>query len=479
MGVWRKMGAAAAAAGAGAGAWVLYVQRPSGGPPLRPVPGASLPEQRVLHGSYDLAVVGGGIIGLATAAEVKRRFPHLSVTVLEKEGEVAAHQTGHNSGVIHAGMYYEPGTAMAKCCVEGARMMYAYAQQKGIPCERVGKLICAPTEAEHPKVEELYRRGTANGVEGLRILTGEEVREIEPNVVVHSALDSPNTGIIDFGVVARQLQRDIQEQGCDVQLRFEVREITPVDDVGDGRRVEVRGVEPGQPGPLKTVRANSVITCAGLHMDKVAERGGGTAWPLVATFRGRYYQMKPEYRNIVKRNIYPVPSGGGIPVGVHFTPTAAGGRRGQQMIVGPGACIAWEKEGYSFFDIDLRHLFEILTYPGFWRFALNNLELSLGELWKDANQGAFLAEARKLVPSLRSDMVEPSFVGVMAQVFLDDGSPAKDYIFERQCANGTTLHLRNAPSPAATSSLAIAVELVDRAAEDFGWGQPSARAAAS
>eukprot|EP01065_Artemidia_motanka_P006971 TRINITY_DN1340_c2_g1_i4.p1 TRINITY_DN1340_c2_g1~~TRINITY_DN1340_c2_g1_i4.p1 ORF type:complete len:527 (+),score=167.34 TRINITY_DN1340_c2_g1_i4:94-1581(+) len=469
MGFWRRAGVAAATVGGGT--WValnpqVLPWNSRTAPPLCPVPGAAMPTDRVMHGTYDVAVVGGGIIGLATAAEVRRRYPHLRVTVLEKEGEVAGHQTGHNSGVIHAGMYYLPGTTMARCCVEGARLMYEYAEQKGIPCERVGKLICAPSEAEHHQVEELYRRGVANGVEGLRVLNREQVKEIEPNVDVHSALDSPNTGIIDYGVVARQLAADLEAGGADVQLRFQVQQITEGSDGG----VEVRGVEPGQRGPLKVVQARNVLTCAGLHMDKVAEAGGGSGWPRVMTFRGRYYQMKPEYRNIVKRNVYPVPSGGGIPVGVHFTPTAAGGRRGQQMIVGPGACLACDKEGYSIWKLDPWHLKDVLTNPGFWRFGINNFWMSIGELWKDASKAAFLAEARRLVPGVEDHMVEDSFVGVMAQVFLDDGKPASDYIFERNCVSGTTLHLRNAPSPAATSSLAIAKEMVDRAEEDFGWG---------
>jgi len=195
---------------------------------------------------------------------------------------------------------------------------------------------------------------------------------------------------------------------------------------------------------------------------------GGAHEPKVMVFRGRYFQMKPEYRNIVKRNIYPVPGGGGIPVGVHFTPTI-GGYRHQQMIIGPGACMAFDKDGYSFFDIDFRYLWECITNEGFIRFALNNVNLSLGELIKDASMAVFLREARLLVPTLTNEMVEESFTGCMAQVFLPDGSAAKDYIFEQNCLDSTTLHLRNAPSPAATSSLSIAKEMVNRAEVDFGW----------
>eukprot|EP00756_Hemistasia_phaeocysticola_P048930 Hpha_TRINITY_DN23349_c0_g1::TRINITY_DN23349_c0_g1_i1::g.96899::m.96899/K00109/L2HGDH; 2-hydroxyglutarate dehydrogenase len=461
----RRLGFVAVASGGGW--WVVthpekmpWAPRPL---PLSDVPSALLPERRVNSGSYDVVVVGGGIVGLATAAEALRRHPGLRLAVVEKEGEVAGHQTGHNSGVIHAGMYYMPGSVMAKACVDGARFMYDYAEKKGIPHERVGKLICAPTAAEHEKVEELYRKGTANGVEGLRVLYRDEIRKLEPNVDVYSALDSPNTGIIDFGDVARQLQRDLVSLGVDFHFRFQVSRVTE-----SPNGVKIEGVEPRQDGPLKVIEARNLITCAGLHMDRVAQLAGGEEFPRVVTFRGRYYQMKPQFRNIVKRNVYPVPSEGGIPVGVHFTPTV-GGLRGQNMIVGPGACITFHPEGYRFSDFSLSHMWHICTNTGFWNFAINNVSLSLGELWKDVNQAVFLAEAKKLVPGVTADMVEDSFVGVMAQVFMPDGKPAADYVFERKCLGGTTLHLRNAPSPAATSSFAIAREVIDRAEEDFSW----------
>jgi len=438
---------------------------------VKHLPDARLPLVRVQHGSYDVAVVGGGIIGLATANEILRRFPDKTVAILEKESDVAAHQSGHNSGVIHAGMYYEPGTVMAKCCVDGAKMMYEYAEKKGIPHERVGKLICAPTVQDHAQVEELYRRGTANGVEGLRILTGEEVKEMEPNVDVYSALDSPNTGIIDYGDVTRSLAEDAKASGrSSVHLCYQVQSINVIENEGMSKIVEVSGVEPGQSGPEKVIHAKHVVTCAGLHMDHVGKLSGGDEFPPVTSFRGRYYQMKPEFRNIVKRNIYPVPSSSGLPVGIHFTPTI-GGYRQQQMIIGPAPCLAFAKEGYSFWQMSPRYCWEAFTNPGFWNFAKANLSLSIGEIWKEANSDAFLADGKKLVPGLTRDMVENSFVGVMAQVFEEKGTPAQDYIFERKVRSGTTLNLRNAPSPGATSSMALARELVNMAEVDFGWAQ--------
>ena len=415
---------------------------------------------------FDVAVVGGGIIGLATAREIQKRFPGKTVCVIEKEREVAPHQSSHNSGVIHAGMYYEPGTDMAQTCVRGAKLMYEYLESHKLPYDRVGKLIVAVNEKEHEQVRLLYDRGTKNGVLGLEVLDGEQIRKKEPAVSkAFSALWSPNTGIADYGVVSRSLAGEIIASGKgDVKLEFEVKKI---EQSTDGR-VVITGVEPGQKGPSKRVVAKNVIACAGFHSDTVAGFAGGAANPKVVTFRGTYYQMKATYKDIVKTNVYPVPSGGGIPVGVHFTPTV-NERRGHQMIIGPGACLTFKREGYSFFDISLSDLWGSLTNGGLVRFAVQNPSLSLGEVYKDLNRAAFLKEAQKLVPSLTDDMVEESFAGVMAQVFLPDGSAAKDYIFERNLLNGKVLSLRNAPSPAATASLAIAEKLVKLAEEDFAW----------
>ena len=463
-----------------------------------------------LERDFDVAIIGGGIIGLATAREVLRRFPKLRVVVLEKEGEVAPHQTGHNSGVIHAGMYYMPGSTMAATCVRGAELMYAYCAQHKLPHERVGKLIVAATPAEHKEVELLYARGTANGVQGLRILTGAETAALEPAVsAAHSALWSPNTGVVDYGIVARSLAADVYESGRgDVKCGFEV---TKVEGCDGGARVLISGTEPGQSGPPRAVTARHVITCAGFYADKVAVLAGGAVEPKVVAFRGTYYQMKPEFKDIVRTNVYPVPTWGGIPVGVHFTPTV-NERRGHGMIVGPGACIAFSREGYKMSDVRWGDLWGFLTNFSLWAFAFKHPDLAVGTLWKDVNKAAFMADVKKLVPSVTEDMVERSFsgalgdgglrgfcarrsaltprhashptsppppppfhpnAGVMAQVFDADGSAAKDYIYERKCLGGRVLNVRNAPSPACTASLAIAENVVAIAAEDFGWGKPA------
>eukprot|EP00055_Hartaetosiga_balthica_P010212 m.42890 g.42890 ORF g.42890 m.42890 type:complete len:476 (-) comp7082_c1_seq1:36-1463(-) len=419
--------------------------------------------------NFDVVIVGAGIVGVATANEILSRFPTKTVCVVEKEGEIAPHQTGHNSGVIHAGMYYQPGSTMAKCCVRGASLMYEYCELKNLPHKRCGKLIVASKEEEHHWVEMLHKRGNENGVKGLEIVMGEDIQKHEPNVRGYSALYSPNTGIADFGAVARQLGKDIiDSKRGSVRLRFEVNEFQ--EDQDHEYPIAVYGCEPGQNGPTRVVRAKNVITCAGLYADRVAKLAGGSDSPKVIPFRGRYYQMKPEYSDIVSMNVYPVPTGGGIPVGVHFTPTV-NERRGENVIVGPGACLAFDREGYKFSDVSFRDLFDIVTQVGLINFVRNNFKLSFGELYRDLNKSAFMKEASKLIPSVKEDMTEASFSGVMVQVINDDGSSASDFIFERKALHGTTLHVRSAPSPACTSSLAIAEWVVNVASEDFHWEQ--------
>eukprot|EP00049_Salpingoeca_infusionum_P013898 m.259050 g.259050 ORF g.259050 m.259050 type:complete len:510 (-) comp15549_c1_seq17:10598-12127(-) len=419
-------------------------------------------------GLYDVVVVGGGIVGLATAREVLLRYPDKSVCVVEKERVVAAHQTGHNSGVIHAGMYYQPGSTMAKCCVEGAAKMYEYCEKHNLPHKRCGKMIVASTAEEHETVLTLYKRGVENGVKDLRVLDSKEIEELEPNVRGFSALYSPNTGIADYAAVARQMAVDVETSGRgQVKCNFEVKAIEEVSEE-DNAVVVVKGTEPGQNGPTKQVFARQVITCAGLQADRVAQLADGKANPKIVPFRGRYLQMKPEYRDICSMNIYPVPSGGGIPVGIHFTPTV-NQDRGHGTIIGPGASLAFAREGYTFTAISWRDLGSMATHLGLIKFVAFNFMFSLGEMWRDLNQDAFLRDAQKLVPSVTMDMVEPCFAGVMGQIFDESGAAANDYVFESKCLNGKVLHVRSAPSPACTSSLAIAEHVVNVASNDFGW----------
>ncbi|EGD76287.1 L-2-hydroxyglutarate dehydrogenase [Salpingoeca rosetta] len=484
--MWKLLGAPVAMAVAGAALQVRVAQAQgaasaggSGAPKQQsqrshvsvnsPMPSSTASSAMQHSRDFDVVIIGAGIVGLATAREIINRYPDKTVCVLEKEAEVAAHQTGHNSGVIHAGMYYEPGSTMAKCCVRGLNLMYEYCDQKGLPYDRCGKLIVAATEEEHATVEALYERGTTNGVRDLEIVHADRMRELEPNVRGYSALYSPHTGVVDFAVVARSFAEDLLQSGRgSLRLRFEAKRFEETTDVSGGERIAVYGTEPGQRGPVVSVTGKHVITCAGLYSDRVARAAGGSRNPRVVPFRGTYYQLKEEYRNLCRMNIYPVPGNSGIPVGVHFTPTV-NERRGHGTIIGPGACIAFHREGYTFTDLSLRDVFDALTQVGVMRFVLNNFSLAVTELYRDLNKRAFMKAAQKLVPSVTEDMTEMSFAGVMVQVMTSDGNAASDFIFERACMNGKALHVRSAPSPACTSSMAIAEWIVDVAQTDFKW----------
>ncbi|CAM9158275.1 unnamed protein product, partial [Ectocarpus fasciculatus] len=414
---------------------------------------------------FDVVVVGGGIIGLATAREIRNRYPRKTVCVLEKEAAVGCGMSGHNSGVIHAGMYYEPGSVMAKTCVRGSRLMYEFCDQYKVPYDKTGKLIVATDTSEDQSVQMLYTQGRQNGVPGLEIWDAQQVKQKEPNVLATTALWSPETGIIDYAVVCRVLEAQLlASKRADVKCSFEVNRVTNLDD----GRVRVTGIEHGQPGPIKAVVAKNVITCAGLFADRVGRAAGGARGPGVVSFRGSYYQMKEEYKDIVKANVYPVPNGTGIPTGIHFTPTL-NEKRGRQTIIGPGACPAFSREGFQFADFKLGDFLDLCTNFGFVMFFLKNPVFSLQVFYEDINKKAFMKQAQKLIPSVTEDMVEESFSGVMCQVFETNGDTAKDYIFERKCMDGKVLNLRSCPSPAATASLAIAEHVVEVAEADFGW----------
>ncbi|KAI7907832.1 FAD dependent oxidoreductase [Cokeromyces recurvatus] len=422
------------------------------------------PLKTVGHDHFDVAVVGGGIVGLATARELIRRYPTMKVVLLEKEAEVAGQQTGHNSGVIHAGIYYQPGSRMAHTCTRGADLMYAYCEEHNLPVERCGKLVVACNEKEHEQVEKLYRQGTANGVKGLKIIYSKEITELEPNVKAYSALYSPNTGIVNYWLVGQCIANELRKSGrVDIKTSFEAKQFRKSSD----QKIVISGGEKYMDGPQLEVTADNVITCGGLYADRLAGLAGGNPHQhKIVTFRGTYYQLKPEYRTLVRHNIYPVPSGGGIPVGVHFTPTVDV-RRGHQMIVGPGACITFSREGYRFWDMQLKDIWDNIMNINLWSFALKNLNLSFGEVYRDLNKRAFLKSAQKYVPGLSGDMVEPSFAGVMAQVFESGGKAAADFIVERQVLDGLVMNVRNAPSPACTAGFAIGEMIADCAEEDW------------
>lgn len=395
--------------------------------------------------SGDIAIVGGGIVGLATARELLRRKPGTRLIVLEKEAEIAQHQTGHNSGVIHAGVYYAPGSLKAKLCVAGAAEMMRYCDEKGIPWQRCGKVIVATEESELPRLEELHRRGTANNVPGLRMIEADELREVEPHVRGIRALLSPNTGIVDYGQVASAYAEDILELGGEIRTRHEVVDITRR---GGSTRLTTAGGE---------VEARLVVTCAGVYSDRVAQMTGAGREPRIVPFRGDYYILRPERRYLVRSNIYPVPDPDFPFLGVHFTPRMNG-----DIWMGPNAVLAFSREGYRFRDVRPKDVGELFTNTGFRRFAMKHWKIGVDEMARDLSKKRFLASLQKFIPEMTLDDLLPGPSGVRAQALSLDGKLVDDFVIDR---GEGVLHVRNAPSPAATSSLQIGAMIADAVGE--------------
>jgi L-2-hydroxyglutarate oxidase len=396
----------------------------------------------------DVAVVGGGILGLATALQLLRRKPGLRLVLLEREPELAAHQSGHNSGVVHAGLYYPPGSLKARLCRAGKADLEAYCAEHGIPLERIGKLVVALDEGELPRLRELHTRGTANGVEGLELVGPERIREVEPHAAGIQGVWSPETGIVDYRRVALAFADDVRALGGTIETGREVRKI-------DERAQEL--VLQTNQGPLVTRR---LISCAGLHADRVAAMTSDPGTERIIPFRGDYYTLKPEARALVRGLIYPVPDPRFPFLGVHFTRRIDG-----EVWAGPNAVLAFAREGYRRRDISLPDLLRVLTYRGFIRLALRYWRTGTAEFWRDLSKRAFVRELRRYLPALESDQLTFGPSGVRAQALDPDGTLVDDF---RLGGSDRVLHVRNAPSPAATASLAIGRELADQAVTRFG-----------
>ncbi|HVA29110.1 MAG TPA: L-2-hydroxyglutarate oxidase [Candidatus Baltobacteraceae bacterium] len=399
---------------------------------------------------YDIAIVGGGIVGLATGRELLERHPHLKLVVLEKEDILAKHQTGHNSGVIHSGIYYKPGSLKAKLCVEGRRSLWAYADRKGIPYKNVGKLIVATEERELPLLDGLYERGVANGIENLEFVDAAGITEREPHARGIKAIFSPVTGIIDYGVVARAYGDDIKAAGGEIYTGAAVKAIT--------RKNGACILDTNQ----GDYEAKNVITCGGLQSDRLAKMTGGGSDPKIVPFRGDYLILKPEKRYLVKGNIYPVPDPSFPFLGVHFTPRMNG-----DIWLGPNAVLAFAREGYTFTTINPADLFETLTYAGFIKLASKYFSTGMGEMYRDLLRSAYVKALQRYIPELQAEDTLPGPSGVRAQAMMSDGSQVDDFVFE---GDTNVMHVRNAPSPAATSSLAIGRYISDDADKRFSLG---------
>jgi L-2-hydroxyglutarate oxidase LhgO len=400
---------------------------------------------------YDIAVVGGGIVGLATSRELLERFPQLKLANIEKESDWNRHQTGRNSGVIHSGIYYKPGSFKARLCVEGRRLAWDYCDRKGIPYRQVGKLIVATDESELGRLHDLWERGQANGVEGLELLDADGIREREPHAHGIKAIFSPVTGIVDWGLVARSYAADIKAFGGDLYLNREVR------------RIERRNGVTILRSPGGDIEAKSVITCGGLYADKLAKMTGGANEPKITPFRGDYLVLKPEKNYLVKGNIYPVPDPEFPFLGVHFTPRMDG-----SIWLGPNAVPAFAREGYSFSTINPRELWDMLSYPGFIKMSTKYWKMGAEEIYRDLVRPAYVKALQRYIPELSPDDCLPGPSGVRAQAMAADGTLVDDFVFES--VDGV-LHVRNAPSPAATSSLAIGKYIIDDAQKRFDLGR--------
>ncbi|RYB91457.1 L-2-hydroxyglutarate oxidase [Nocardioides glacieisoli] len=394
-------------------------------------------EQRV-------GVVGGGILGVAIAREIVRRRPGTEVVVLEKEDRLAAHQTGHNSGVVHAGIYYKPGSLKAELCTRGRALLKDFCAEHAIAYVECGKLVVAVDATETGRFDALERTATANGVPGLRRLAAEEIRDVEPYAVGLAALHSPATAITDYDAVTKAIAREVEAAGGRVRLGARV----------DGIRRQGDGVVVTVEGEHASMRFDHVVVAAGLHADRVAALAGGDRGPVIVPFRGEYLAVSDAKQDLVRGMVYPVPDPRYPFLGVHFTRRVTGG-----LEVGPNAVLATRREGYRRRDVSVRDLRDVAAWPGTWRMARAHWRTGLEEVVGSASQRAFMRRASRYVPDIGVADVVRAGSGVRAQAVDRDGSLVDDFRITRD--DGVTC-VRNAPSPAATSSLAIAAHVVGR-----------------
>lgn len=389
-----------------------------------------------------IGVVGGGIVGLAVARELARRRPGATVVVLEKERQLAVHQTGHNSGVVHAGIYYRPGSLKAELCTRGRALMRDYCAEHAIAYDECGKLVVAVDETELSRFEALARTARENGVPGLRRLDGEAIREVEPHAAGLAALHSPRTAITDYVAVAEALAREVVAAGGAVHLGAEV---TGIEWVAGG--IDVRTADGRH-------RVDRLVVCGGLQSDRLGRLAGGPAAPRIVPFRGEYMRVAPAKEDLVRGMVYPVPDPAYPFLGVHFTRRVGGG-----LEVGPNAFLAFSRDAYGRASVSPRDLVDTLAYGGFWRFARRHWRTGAGELRGVLSRSAYMRGAQRYVPAIGPDDVTRAGLGLRAQAVEADGSLVDDFVI--QDGNGVTV-VRNAPSPAATSSLAIAEHVVGR-----------------
>ncbi|MGA9543649.1 MAG: L-2-hydroxyglutarate oxidase [Candidatus Sulfotelmatobacter sp.] len=399
---------------------------------------------------HDVIIVGGGIVGLSVALEITQRFPRLRTLLLEKEDRVARHQSGHNSGVIHSGIYYKPGSLKAKLCVAGAAAMIEFCREHGIPHIICGKVIVATSQEELQSLEELRRRGEANGVAGVRLIGSGELRDLEPNASGLQALVVPSTGVTDYAVVCDKYAELIVERGGAI--------LTSAELLGINRRSSEIVVETRR-GAFSTTY---FINCAGLFSDRISRMAGDEPEVTIAPFRGEYYDLISERSSLVRALIYPVPDPRFPFLGVHFTRRISG-----KVDAGPNAVLAFRREGYRRTDFKVKDLASSLTFPGFWRMAGKYWRSGLDEVHRSLSKAAFVRALQRLVPAVREEDLVPGGAGVRAQALKRDGTLVDDFQFVQ---SGNVLHVLNVPSPAATASLLIGRAIVEIANKNVGLG---------
>jgi len=398
---------------------------------------------------YNVVVIGGGIVGLAVALEITRRFPRLHLLLVEKEDRVACHQSGRNSGVIHSGVYYRPGSLKAQLCVAGAAEMVAFCREHDIPHKVCGKVIVATSMEELPRLEQLRRRGEANRVAGLRLVSNEELREIEPHASGVGALLVPSTGVTDYAMVSEKYAQLTAAQGGTILTSAEV---SGIHRRRDGIMVQTRR------GAFST---DHLINCAGLFSDRISRMAGDEPQVMVVPFRGEYYGLVPARESLVRALIYPVPDPRFPFLGVHFTRRVKG-----RVDAGPNAVLALQREGYRGTDFRLRDTVSLLAFPGFWRMASRYGRVGCEEFYRCFSKPAFVRALQRLVPEVRNQDLMPGGAGVRAQALKRDGTLLDDFQF---VPTEKMLHVLNVPSPAATASLVIGRTIADLAARRFRW----------
>jgi (S)-2-hydroxyglutarate dehydrogenase len=390
---------------------------------------------------YDYAIIGGGIVGLSTGMALGRKYPNSRILVLEKESQWAFHQTGNNSGVIHSGIYYKPGSFKAKFCRTGCQSMVDFCQEHSLPYEVCGKVIVATEEKELPLLENLYQRGLENGIQVAKA-SPEEVREVEPHVNCIAGVRVFSTGIADYKQVCLKYAELIRAQGGDLRLNTKVLKIV---DTQHGKVLETT---------QGTFTTKFVVNCAGLQSDRVAKMGGADPQAKIVPFRGEYYELVPEKRYLVNTLIYPVPNPAFPFLGVHFTKMIDG-----TVHAGPNAVLSLKREGYKKTDFDLKDFAEVMTYPAFWKLAAKHADEGIKEIIRSFSKAAFVQSLQRLIPEVQAADVVPTHAGVRAQALMDDGKLVDDFLI---VSGENSIHVCNAPSPAATSSIEIGKAIVEQ-----------------